>query len=235
MAQATPNLDWCTVRLGNDMNWWVEEISDEIHWDVDGLGILDPRQFSHITDLLEPLQAYDFEPQIVENAFYGFAIDKELKKERVRLTRSNNSLLDSEEVLFALPDVIDEEKGPYADFLTHITRLRVRLLNDLIDFNEALTVEELEEEIRDRQNADFLEGRATHFFQEITSILEYVPEGFELDMAEESSARNTESAVADELADLEGAEEETLEEDDTMRWDDGDEREEVEAAEEERL
>lgn len=235
MAQATPNLDWCIVRLGKDMNWWVEEISDEIHWDVDGLGILDPRQFSHITDLLEPLQAYDFDPQIVENAFYGFTIDKELKKERVRLTRSNTSLLDSGELLFALPDVIDEEKGPYADFLTHITRLRVRLLNDLIDFNEALTVEELEEEIRDRQNADFLEGRATHFFQEITSILEYVPEGFELDVAEESSSRNSESAVADELADIEGAEEETLEEDDTMRWDDGEEREEVEASEEDRL
>ena len=92
-----------------------------------------------------------------------------------------DSVLESEDPLFALPDVLDEEKGPYADFLDHITKLRVKMLNDLIDFAQNLTVEELEEEIREKQNADYMEGRASHFFTELTAILEYVPEGFELD------------------------------------------------------
>ena len=33
------NLDWCIVRIGEDGNWWVSEISDRVHWDIDGLGI----------------------------------------------------------------------------------------------------------------------------------------------------------------------------------------------------
>lgn len=219
MSQANPKLNWCIARLGSDLNWWVEEISDDIHWDVDGLGIIDPRQIAHIVDLLEPLQEYKLDPQLFENALFGFAIDKELKEGSVRLVRTKGSLLEADEPLFALPDVIDEEKGPYADFIDHITRLRVKMLNDLIDFSQKLTVEELEEEIREQQNSDLLEGRATHFFQEITSILEYVPEGYELEGEDERKARSEEDAVEEEFEDLGDTEDETIEEDDTMKWD----------------
>lgn len=220
MSQANPKLSWCIARLGNDLNWWIQEISDEIHWDVDGLGIIDPRQLQHITDLLEPLQEYNFDPQIFENAFYGFTIDKELKDANVRLVRTEASFLEADEPVFVLPDVIDEEKGPYADFIDHITRLRVRMLNDLIDFSQKLTVEELEEEIREDQNSDLLEGRATHFFQEITSILEYVPEGYELEVDEEAKTPSEADAVDEELSNIDESEEESIEEDDTMRWED---------------
>lgn len=224
MSQANPKLSWCVARLGQDMNWWVEEISDDIHWDVDGLGIIDPRQIAHVIDLLEPLQEYNLDPQIFENAFFGFAIDKELKDSRVRLVRTRGSFLEADEPVFALPDVIDEEKGPYADFIDHVTRLRVRMLNDLIDFSQSLTVEELEEEIREQQNSDLLEGRATHFFQEITSILEYVPEGYELEVDEETKAPAEEDAVEEDFGDIdEGDDDESIEEDDTMRWEDDEE------------
>jgi len=221
MSQANPKLSWCIARLGKDLNWWIREISDDIHWDVDGLGIIDPRQLQHIVDLLEPLQEYSLDSQVFENAFFGFSIDKELKDANVRLIRTEYSFLDSDEPLFALPDVIDEERGPYADFIDHITRLRVRMLNDLIDFSQNLTVEELEEEIREEQNGDLLEGRATHFFQEITSILEYVPEGYELEVDEETKTPSEEDAVDEELNSIdESAAEESIEEDDTMRWED---------------
>ncbi len=235
MSQANPKLSWCIARLGNDLNWWVEEISDDIHWDVDGLGIVDPRQLQHIIDLLEPLQDYNLDSQLLENAFFGFAIDKELKEAHVRLVRTQTSFLDADEPIFALPDVIDEEKGPYADFIDHITRLRVRMLNDLIDFNQNLTVEELEEEIREQQNTDFLEGRATHFFQEVTSILEYVPEGYELEVDEDAKTPSEEDAVDEELSSIdESAEEESIEQDDTMRWEDEDEEGEEEGEGEEK-
>jgi len=225
MSQANPKLNWCIARLGSDLNWWVQEISDEIHWDVDGLGIVDPRQVSYIIDLLEPLQEYHLDPQLFENAFFGFAIGREVEDGKVRLARTKSSLLEAEEPLFALPDVIDEEKGPYADFIDHVTRLRVRLLNDLIDFSQKLTVEELEEEIREQQNSDLLEGRATHFFQEITSILEYVPEGYELEADEEPKTSSEEDAVEEGFSDLTD-EDETIEEDDTMKWDEDSDDEE---------
>jgi len=225
MSQANPKLNWCIARLGSDLNWWVSEISDDIHWDVDGLGIIDPRQIGYITDLLEPLQEYQLDPQLFENAFFGFSIDKELEEGFVRLVRTKGSLLENDEPLFALPDVIDEEKGPYADFINHVTRLRVKMLNDLIEFSQKLTIEELEEEIREQQNSDLLEGRATHFFQEITSILEYVPEGYELEGEEEGKPSSEEDAVEGEFSDIDSEADEKIVEDDTMKWEDDEDEE----------
>lgn len=235
MALSSPKLKWCVVRLGEDMNWWVDEISDEIHWDVDALSILDPRQIAHIIDLVDPLRDYGFSPDILESAFYPFAIEQDLGKGRVRLKRTSEPLLETDEHLFALPDIVDEEKGPYADFLDHITKLRVKMLNDLIDFEKHLTIDELEEELRERQNNDFMEGKATHVFDEITSILEYVPEGYEVDDDEEPALRGSgEEDIEEDFPDVGDVEEdESLEEDETMRWDDEEEEEEEESKEEE--
>src|SRR4051812_23672127 len=54
MAKAISTLDWCIVRLGDDHNWWVAETSDPVRWDVDGLSIIDPRQLSHLIELVDP-------------------------------------------------------------------------------------------------------------------------------------------------------------------------------------
>ena len=51
MAKGSPQLEWCVVRLGEDHNWWVDEVSDPVRWDVDGLSIIDPRQVDHIIEL----------------------------------------------------------------------------------------------------------------------------------------------------------------------------------------
>ena len=185
MAKGSNKLEWCIVRLGQDMNWWVEEISDPITWDLDGLGIIDPRQVSYILDLLDPMREYGLKDHFVEEALFKFKIDKDLGNGRIRLTRIYDAILESEDPLFVLPDVIDDEKGPYADFLDHATKVRVKMLNDLIDFKKQLTEEELEDEIREEQQCHFLEGKAIHPFKEVTDILEYVPEGFELDLDEE--------------------------------------------------
>ncbi len=211
------------------MNWWVKEISDPIHWDIDGLGIIDPRQFQHLLDLIEPLHDYGLQTELLDEAFYPFAIENVEKDKSVYLKRVQENILDSDEQLFALPDIVDEEKGPYADLLDHITKLRVKMLNDLIDFQQQLTVEELEEEIREAQNADFMEGRASHFFNELAAILEYVPEGFELDEDDETGKDGDD--LDQDLADVETATDEDIEADETMKWDededeDGDDFEE---------
>lgn len=227
MSKPTNKLTWCKARLGEDMNWWIHEISDSVHWDADGLGIIDPRQFQYIIDLLEPLSDYGLQNELVDDAFYSFGIDKVEKDKTVLLKRVQDSILESEDPLFALPDVLDEEKGPYADLLDHITKLRVKMLNDLIDFSQNLTVEELEEEIREAQNADFLEGRVSHFFSELTAILEYIPEGFELDDDDESKPKSEDEELEKDLADVDAVTDEKIEEDETMKWDEEEEEEEA--------
>lgn len=223
MSSSNPKLEWCIVRLGEDMNWWVEEISDPVRWDVDGLGILDPRQISHVLDLCDPLRDYGFDPDSIDSAFFRFRIDKELPGNRIRLIRTRETLSDSDDMLFALPDVVDEEKGPYADFLDQITKRRVRMLNDSIEFDQNLTIDELEDELRERQNVDFMEGRAVHFLTEISSILEYVPDGYELEDDDEKAPEDKDDLKEFDLP--EDEESEKIEADETMKWDDDDDDE----------
>lgn len=229
MSKPTNKLTWVKARLGEDSNWWASEISDPIHWDVDGLGIIDPKQFQYMMELLDPLSEYGLKTEMIEDAFYSFGIENFDKKEQIiHLKRIQDSILDSDELIFALPDVLDDDKGPYADFIDHITRLRIKLLNDLIDFSSKLTIEELEEDIRETQNQDFMEGRASHYFNEIVAILEYVPAGFVLDSDDEDDA-DDDGSVDDELAnvipdsDVSDEGDEPLLADDTMKWDEDEE------------
>ena len=112
MPNTSAKLTWCKARIGEDQNWWVKEISDPIHWEIDGLGIIDPRQFQYLLDLLEPLNEYGLRTDLVEEAFYPFEIDTVDKDKTVHLKRIPDRILQSEETLFALPNVMDEEKGP---------------------------------------------------------------------------------------------------------------------------
>lgn len=233
MAKGTPQLEWCIVRLGEDHNWWVDEVSDPVHWDVDGLSIIDPRQVDHIIELIEPLREYGFDPDVFERAFIAFRITKDLGKGRVRVARTKEPLLESEEKLFALPDIIDEENGPYADFLNHITRLRVKLLNDLFDFEEKLTVDEVEDQIREQENNDFIEGKAVHLFSEITAILDFMPAGYGDDDEETDRKRPSAEEDDDDLPDIEEEEDERMKNDTSLKWDDEDEEKKEDAEDKE--
>jgi hypothetical protein len=221
MAKGSPQLEWCIVRLGEDHNWWVDEISDPVHWDVDGLSIIDPRQVDHIIELIEPLREFGFDSDLFERAFIPFRITKDLGKGKVRLARTKQPLLESEEKLFALPDVIDEENGPYADFLDHITRLRVKLINELLDLEEKLTVDEVEDQLREAQNNDFIEGKAVHLFSEITAILDFMPAGHGED--DEDGDKGAAEDEDDDLPEVEEEDEEKLKNDSSLKWDEDDE------------
>lgn len=225
MAKATSTLDWCIVRLGEDHNWWVHETSDPVRWDVDGLSIIDPRQLSHLVDLVDPLRDYGFDQDNMERAFILFRIEKDLGNGKVRLKRTKESLFESDEKLFALPDILDEENGPYADLLDHLTRCRVKMLNDLFEFESKLTVDEVEDELREDQNSHFIEGKAVHSFEELTSILDFMPAGYESD--DETPAKNLDDeGDADDLPELDEAEEEKLKNDESLKWDEDDEDDE---------
>lgn len=199
------------------MNWWVKEVSDDVHWDVDGLSIIDPRQISHILDLLEPLQEYNLDQDLFDAAFIPFRIQKNLGDGVIRLVRSKESFADADEPLFGLPNVVDDENSPYADFLTHITKVRVKMLNDLIDFEQKLTVDEVEEDIREEENNSFIEGKAVHLFNEVTSILDYVPAGWELD--DEGEGPASEADEIDDFPEIEEEDTSQISKDESLKWD----------------
>ena len=227
MARSSKQIEWCHVRLGEDMNWWVMEVSDDIHWDVDGLSLVDPRQMSHIMDLIEPLREYNFDQDVLERGFIPFRIDKDLGDGMIRLIRTKDTFVDSDEPLFGLPDVVDEENGPFADFLDHITKIRVAFLNDMIDFEQKLTIDELEDEIRETENNNFIEGKAMHLFNEVTTILDYVPSGWELDS--DDVGGNGDEENLDEFPDLDEDEEaKKLGENESLTWDEEEEEDEAE-------
>ena len=226
-----PSLEWCIVRLSEDENWWIDEISDKENWDVDNLGIIDPKQFLHINELLDSMNEFGLDSQIVDDAFFTFEIKEEVKGGKIRLVRVRDSLLKADDMLFALPDVLDEEKGPYADFLNHVSQIRVTMLNELIEFAEPYTQEEMEEVLSEKQNNDFLEGRRSHFSDELISILEYVPDGFAIDsdLEGDDKEENEEEDYSDldaELVEVSDKEEKLLPDED-LKWEEEEKEEEV--------
>ena len=229
MGKANKRLDWCEVHLREDFNWWVGAISDDVNFDVEGLSIIDPKQFLQIHESLDSLTEYGLDSEIVDNAFFTFEIAEELKDGGVKLNRVRDSLLKADDLLFALPDIMDEEKGPYADFIKHVTKLRVLMLNDLIDFPEPYTVENLEEILREKESTAFMEGRHEHSYEEIISILEFVPDGFQLE-TDLDDAVDKKPVVKEEYPELETVEEAPeeearLEKQENLRWDEEEEEE----------
>jgi len=229
MANSSAILDWCIVRLGEDHNWWVDEVSDPVRWDTDGLSIIDPRQVAHLIELCEPLRDYGFDQDVFESAFIPFRIEKEAGKGRIRLKRVKDSIFDSDEKLFILADVVDDENGPFADLLDHLTRCRVKLLNDVFKFESKLTVDEVEDELREEQNASFIEGKAVHVFDELCAILDYTPAGFDEDDEEgERAAASEDDAEIDDadLPDVDDEDDEAMKNDASLKWDEDEESEE---------
>jgi len=224
MPKNQTKLTWVVARLGEDLNWWVDEVSDPIHWDVDGLSILDPRQWPYVMEMVEPLHEFGLDPETFESAFIAFQIDKDLGKGRLRLKRVNESFLESEEQLFILPDVVDDETGPYAEFLDKITKARVKLLNDAIDFEQPLQVEEVEELIREEQSNLYFEGKAIHVFSEVLAPLEFVPAGYENILDDDDDEKSGDENIPDDIPEFEDDEE--IARDDTMKWDEDEEEEE---------
>ena len=226
MANSSAILDWCIVRLGEDHNWWVDEVSDPVRWDTDGLSIIDPRQVAHLTELCEPLRDYGFDQDVFESAFIPFRIEKEAGKGRIRLKRVKDSIFDSDDKLFILADVVDDENGPFADLLDHLTRCRVKLLNDVFKFESKLTVDEVEDELREEQNASFIEGKAVHVFDELCAILDYTPAGFDEDDEEgERAAASEDDAEIDDadLPDVDEEDDEAMKNDASLKWDEDEE------------
>ncbi|MDR2200873.1 MAG: hypothetical protein LBN94_02065 [Puniceicoccales bacterium] len=173
-------IEWCTVKLNDNGKWWLEKISNDVSIDTDYAGIIDPRQFEHIIELVSPLGEYGFRNDLMEDAFLKFRILSELPNNQVKLEFTATKVLSSEEPLFLLPNILTDNEGPYAEFIDHIIRLRVKLLNELIDFKVPMNMEEIEESMREKYQEKYIEGNTVHVFDEIVDILEYTPAGYDI-------------------------------------------------------
>ncbi len=104
------------------------------------------------------------------------------------------------------------------------------MLNDLFNFEAKLSVDEVEDEIREEQNTHFIEGKAVHTFSELCAILDYMPDGIDSDEEHPTKAAEEED---DDLPTLDAEEEEKLKNDESLKWDDDgdDEKEDKEDGE----
>lgn len=189
-------IEWCVVKLCADRRWWVEETNaTAVVSDDEQACVLDPKQVESMFDLLEPLQPYGLQRSLVEKAFLPLAIDRDLGQGRLRLLPTDESL--SEGKFFALPRLFDESYGGYAEFIDHISNLRVKMLNASRRLKQQLSVDDLEDQVRTIWEATENSGQPLHLFQEIVAILEFCPAGEDRDFDEDWN--EWDSAEADQL------------------------------------
>lgn len=188
---ATLGDDWCIVHLGEDYNWWVTETAEKIHFDPEFNGILDPKQIEKMADLLSQLREYGLKSELLNNAFALFTIDKELPKQSFRLRLTSDDIFNPKEPIFCLPVLLGDQDGPYMDFLDHITALRVKLLNASFDFQQPIDIDEIEDVLHADQQERFISGVKVHPFDEILSVLEFVPLGYNLDNEIDDEEKNS--------------------------------------------
>lgn len=191
MVVLLPKFAWCIAHLGSDGNWWIKEVSEDRNWDFEVPSLLSPEQIQAILKQSKAeLEPYGISADDWNKAFYRFRIDKRLNDGCARLVRTTERLEGAEkqegsekseaEPLFALPNEIEENCHPYADFLDKLLKARAAFLNEHIHFIRKLSADEVKEMLEEEHRSLYFEGVSLHVFREISDILNYVPSGFEI-------------------------------------------------------
>lgn len=191
MVVLLPKFAWCIAHLGSDGNWWIKEVSEDRNWDFDVPSLLSPEQVKQILGRSKAeLEPYGISTDDWNAAFYRFRADKCLNDGCIRLVRTverfasektpKGSEKNEEDLLFALPNEVEEDRYPYVDFLDKLIKARTALLNEHINFVRKLSADEVKEMLDEMHRSLYFEGASLHVFREISDILNYIPSGFEL-------------------------------------------------------
>lgn len=170
-----PPLKWIIARLGEDMNWWVEETSANVYWGADSLSILDPRQVAWLRDSLDRYREHGLDPAQLGRSFTLYEVASEMSDGRLKLVPSDHGFDDDGVTLFALPDIRADEEGGYPDLLDQLASAHVRYLNATHDYYEDVSEDEMEEDIRSRNNDRYFAASAMHVFNELEDVLTWKP------------------------------------------------------------
>ncbi|MBI5395456.1 MAG: hypothetical protein HZA91_09200 [Verrucomicrobia bacterium] len=167
---------WIVARLGDDMNWWVREASDEIYWPKEGLSLLDPRQFHDVLERLQTCRPYGYKPESFARAFQLFEVQSELADGELRL-RPARMVEDGGEAqnLFAMPVIASEEDSRYGDFVEAVEGWRLKMLNKTHHYGNDVDALDLEGELEAKANDRYFSGSAVHCYHELSDILSWSP------------------------------------------------------------
>ena len=166
---------WITARLGEDLNWWLDESHSDIYSDEVGRGLLDPRQVAYLVELLDEYQPYGYRREFLKAAFQLFQVESELDEGHLRLAPLDQDIYHSGEQPFALPMLGQEEDGPYYEFLDVITAARIRKINVTHQYARACTDLEMQEELDALDRDRYFMSENIHCFNEINDILQWSP------------------------------------------------------------
>jgi len=166
---------WISVRLGNDMNWWLEATSDDFTWPEGGLGVLDPRQVAHLVERLTDYRTHGLTPQRVGDAFQLYSLGSEMEDGRLKLTLSDEKLGAAGGEQFALPILGQDGEGSYYEFLDALGAARIRKLNATHHYVRNCAEADMFEELDVLDLDRYFGSTTTHVFDEINEILEWEP------------------------------------------------------------
>jgi hypothetical protein len=171
----TKKPQWIAARLGDDYNWWVESTSLDDQSPKESRAILDPRQVSHLGQILEEYRPHGLSRQQLDDAFTLFTLENEIEDGRVRLVPSGDDTFGDGKDVFALPAIDADGDGPYYDFLDAVIAARVRYLNATHGYLTDCTAEDLTSEVELLAADRYFSDETRHCFDEINEILEWEP------------------------------------------------------------
>ena len=174
-AQRPSPPSWIIVRLGDDMNWWLEKTSDDFAWPEGVLGVLDPRQVAHLTEQLTDYRGHDLTLRRFADAFHVYSLASEIEDGCPKLTLSEEELGEAGGELFVLPILEQDGGGPYYEFLDALCAARIRKLNATHHYARNCTEDDMFEELDALDLDRYLGSTTAHAFDEINEILEWEP------------------------------------------------------------
>jgi len=152
---------WIVVRLGDDLNWWLDQTSDDIQPARDSRGVLD--------------RAFGLHQKHIDNAFHLFALESEVADGALRLAPAGETLLTAGPDMFAVPNITGEDEGPYYTFLEAVSAARIRRLNATHRYTQPCTEFEMHEELDAIDSDRYFGNESIHTFDEINEMLEWSP------------------------------------------------------------
>jgi hypothetical protein len=166
---------WIVIRLGEDFNWWLDRTSAEFQSGRECRGVLDPRQISHLLEMLGEYRLYGLRKQQFADAFRLFACESEIAEGCLRRAPTDESIFSAATEMFALPLIEEEGQGPYYDFLDALSAARIRRLNATHHYVQECTEFEMHEELNALDTDRYFSSATIHIFDEINEILEWSP------------------------------------------------------------
>ncbi len=174
-TEQSNDLKWIVARLGDDMNWWLEQTSGEMTGtDEVGLGVLDPRQVAHLVQTMDEGHSPALK-KLMAAAFQVFTIESEVNEGLLRLGPADGNIFSAGSDLFALPRVTGDAEGPYYEFLDALGAAHIKRLNETHRFVQPCTEDEMYEELNAIDSARYFSNETIHAFDEINEILQWSP------------------------------------------------------------